>query len=114
MKNKVKAFFESRDYVERVHAITLSIGDETWEGVWCIMDGLTVFYLVGELPADWDEENKLYFTLGDINFRVRSHMQDFENLEGRYREFHPFGNNWVLGEMEDFPTGLYPREMKVS
>jgi hypothetical protein len=41
-------------------------------------------------------------------------MQDFENLEGRYREFHPFGNNWVLGEMEDFPTGLYPREMKVS
>ena len=101
MKNKIKAWLESIK-AKAAEAVSVTIGDETWEGARYCQSGNERFYLVGMLPKDWEDKgsSKVYFTFDGKEYHVAAYLQDFVNLAERYREYHPFGNNWIMSLRE--------------
>ena len=106
MKERVKAWLESVG-AKAVQAVSITIGDETWEGARYCQEGSERFYLVGMLPKGWEDtqSSKVYFTLDCKEYCVAAYLQDFDDLAEGPRKYHPFGNNWImyLWEHDDAP-----------
>jgi hypothetical protein len=98
MKNRVKAWLDGFDSTQYAEAVTVTIGDETWEGARYRQHGIEKFYLVGPLPEDWGitESGRTYYTLDGREYCICAYLQDFDSISIALRDYHPFGNNWVM------------------
>jgi hypothetical protein len=94
MKEQVAEWLRSLQSITVVEPITLTIGKQTWEGAVYTQGGQRRYYLVGELPKTW---RKVCFRFGDsqLDWFVSGYLQD-PGLITRHKQYHPFGNNWML------------------
>lgn len=126
MKDRVKVWLESFSGMDApigIEAITVTIGDESWEGARYHQHGREKYYLVGKLPKDWENTNqgRVYFTLFGQEYYITAFMQDCTNLQKRHLRYHPFGNTWIMSPWthDDAPDASHEtpckrQEMKVS
>jgi hypothetical protein len=98
MKDRVKAWMDKVRTAHDVEAITVTLGNESWEGVSYREFGRTCFYLVGELPSGWtpSREGQVYYTRGADTFVITSYLSNFATLKKRYLKYHPFGNSFTM------------------
>lgn len=98
MKNKVAEWLRSLPGTSDVEPVTITIGTQTWEGARYTQYGRDHFYLVGDLPKSFLKGPKTCYRLPDDahDWYVATYMAKFDALEEHFKEFHPFGNSWMM------------------
>lgn len=84
--------------VTEVNAVTLAIGNETWEGARYKQRGEYHYYLLGKLPKWYGKGRKTCCRFGEDgrDWYVAGYMQKADELAEHQKKYHPFGNHWML------------------
>lgn len=97
--------------------VSLTMGKESWQGAVYTQRGERRYYLLGKLPLCYGRYPKTCFQFDGDNrdWYVAGYMQSFANLTEAQREYHPFGNHWLMlawiapGKIDDHGP-LYRRQ----
>jgi len=98
MKNKVATWLRSLPGVTNVEPATVTIGKQTWDGARYTQYDRRHFYLVGDLPKSFLRGPNTSYQLPEDarDWYVACYMAEFDDLEDRFKVFHPFGNHWIM------------------
>ena len=96
MKEQIVKWLRSLPGVSNVKPVTLAIGKQTWKGaVYTTQDRDRRYYLVGDRPRP--ERKTCYrFASDHRDWYVESYLDNYDDLHEAQKEYHPFGNHWLL------------------
>ena len=94
MKEQVAEWLRTLPGTSDASPVTLTIGNQSWEGAIYKQRGKWGYYLVGDHPR---HTNTCYrFTENGHDWYVSSYLVDPVHLSEERKTFHPFGKNWMM------------------